>query len=414
MADNVEQNVQSDQHVDTRDFRVKSISLIGSSGISVDITKLVNELQVRQDMYLGFMSAEMLVTDGIDLHTMLGLHGEEYVFLHIVVPEQSIELKKAFRIYKISDRVRVGNTAQRYMIYLVSDEMYASQTIRINKVYKDSTLPQIASEVMQNILNIPSKKIFINSDDNTARTVIVPNWRPLELLNWIASRGMTPHFFYETFEGFHFSSLKSIYSAGTKIKVPFFYENKRGAKNVDMDKFAIDAYEGKREFDILTTSMAGGHGMTLLAINPLDQSFTKTEYDLTRISTLYQNPVLTGKTYPQAQFLTYLGYDGIENWILRNMHLSVLNNSVTEIVIPGNMGVQIGSLINIRLPYMTNPSDGDMWDKVKSGRYLVIAANHKFDMTTHKHTTLVMLVRDSVPEALPTADRKLPEKVRGM
>lgn len=417
MAANENETVlQSSAHVDARDFRIEAIQLIGASGVTMDIIKLVTEIQVRQDMYLGFLSGEMMIMDGIDVHSQLGLHGEEYVLLHLSVPEQDLKLKKAFRIYKIANRENnTQQSSQRYILYFTSDEMYHSQRINISKSYKNTSLAEIARDVLINHLKVPEKRVFISTQDNRQLSVIIGNWKPAYTLNWLASRGVgSPHFFYETFEGFHWKSLKAIYAEGTKIKVPFFFENKRGNKDLDMDKFAIDSVEARRDFDIISTITTGGHGISLITIDPIAQSVATNDYDLSKLSTLNKNPLMTGKLDPKSQLLAYLNTADIDQWIARNMHLSLLNNALLEIVIPGNMGAQVGSLINLRLPYVLPPADGDQWDDVKSGRYLVVAANHKFDLATHKYTTLLMVTRDSVPKALPAADSKLADRVRGM
>jgi hypothetical protein len=109
--------------------------------------------------------------------------------------------------------------------------------------------------------------------------------------------------------------------------------------------------------------------------------------------------------------MTYLNADGIENWIRRIMALSILNNSLTEITVPGNMGLNVGTLVNIRVPYTITPAEGDMWDKKKGGKYLIIAVNHKFDLVNHKFTSLCLLTRDSLPEGLPAYSSTLPDKI---
>lgn len=73
----------------------------------------------------------------------------------------------------------------------------------------------------------------------------------------------------------------------------------------------------------------------------------------------------------------------------------------------------MGSTISLRIPYATTPSDdSSIWDSRKSGKYLIVAANHKFDMSNHRFNTLLLLARDSMPEALPAADNQLPDKIR--
>lgn len=407
----------TDAHVDTRDFRVHSIALVGSNADAHEIGGLVSEIQIRQDMYLGIMSGELLVTDGRDLLAITGAHGGEYIYLHIEVPEQRIFLKKAFRIYKIGNRTPADGT-QHYVIYFMSDELFNSHTIKINKAYQNTTISEIARDIMVNYLKIPEKRVFLDPTTE-AVSLIIPNWRPIEALNWLASRafngGDTCYMFYENFGGFHFRSVQSIFRSPTVVKVPFSLENKRGMKQLDMDKFSIDEYTAVRDFDILSTVSSGGYATRLLGVDPINQSLTKNDFNLTQINKLYPNaPMSDGgdlfKKY-ETHLLTYLQADGIENWIKRTMSLALLNSSVYEVTVPGNMGLNVGTMVNLRIPYTVTPAEGDMWDKKKGGRFMVAATNHKFDLVNHKYSSLMMVTRDSLPESVPAYDKTLPDKI---
>lgn len=416
MAEN-QTPLPQDQHVDARDFRAVSVSLVSSDGTSTEIGSVVPEVQVRQDMYLGFMSGELLINDGNDMLTRQGIHGGEYIFLHIQVPEQAISLKKAFRIYKISER-SPQDSSQSYKVHFMSDELFNSHTKKISKAYTNATISDIVRDIMTEYLEIPESKIFIDSTIGST-SVIIPYWRPVETLNWLASRSVgqdtSCYFFFENLEGYHFRSLQSIYKKGTKIKVPFALENKRGKKELEMDKFAIDDYKVIRDFDILSTVSSGGYAMRLLGIDPITQSMTVNDYNLENLPKQYQNPSMSNAKNlfkrNETHFLTYLQADGIENWIKRVVALSILNNYITEIVVPGNMGLNVGTMLNIRIPYTITPAEGDMWDKQRGGKHLVLAVNHKFDLVNHKFTSLVWLTRDSLPEPLPAVDKTLPDKI---
>lgn len=309
----------NDEHVDTRDFRVKGITLIGVNGTSYDISKMVVEVQVRQDLYLGFMSGELFITDGNDMHSRMAMHGGEYLFLHFTVPEQDIEIRKAFRVYKVGGRVPFGS-GQRYSIYFMSDELFTSSTTKISKAYVNTTISEIVTDILQNHLSI--SKSFVEATGEPV-SFIIPNWRPLEALNWLASRAYSDtnntFFFYENLEGFHFKSLQAIYKAGTKVKVPFTFEDKKGQKKLDMDKFAIDSMEAIRDFDILSTVGSGGYAMRLLSVDPIQQSRTVNDYRLDERTGIYKNSPMSnaGKLFEKGEthFLTYLPTAGIDKWI---------------------------------------------------------------------------------------------------
>ena len=416
--------IPNDEFVDATDFRSKSIMLISADNQARDITNLVLEVQVRQDMYLGFMSGEMLVQDGVDLHTLASLHGNEYLFLHLTEPDQEISIKKAFRIYKLGNRFPIPSGGQRYVVYFASPEMFESSQKKISKAYKSSTISAVAKDIIKNYLMVDDNRIRVDETSDSF-DLIVPQKRPQEALNWLASRAYSQDsscfMFYENLNGFNFRSLQSIYKDGTIIKVPFVFETKRGGGSIPMDKYTMDNIESKKDFDSLSTLNDGGVAMGLLGIDPASRTFIKTEFGANTLATLYPSPSMTNPDHlfskTGAYALTYLQTDTTrsDRFVKRVMSLATLNNSQLEVTVPGNVRLQAGTLVSLRIPYATTPTEGsDLWDKRKSGKYLIVAVNHKFDMSNHRFNTLLLLVRDSLPKALPAADSQLPDKIRKM
>lgn len=409
-----------DKHVDSRDYRVVGISFIGSTGVAQDISNLCIELQVRQDMFLGFMNGEVLINDAIDIHTQFAMHGNEYLLIHITEPGKSVAINKAFRIYKISDRVQAqSGSSQRYVLYFVSDELLQSQTMKISKGYKDTTVTDIVNDILQNYLKLPMNRLILDST-NKPVSVIIPNYRPLEAINWLASRAHTRNdtcwFFYENLDGYNFRSVQSLYRDPPAFANEFKLESKKTEKNIEEDKFTIDDFEVKKDFDSLSQAGNGGNAMKLLQLNPMDQSFESFDYSQEDLETMHGNPSMSNPKNlfekSEAHLMCYIDTMGTSNWVKRTMTMTNLNNSLIQITVPGNMLLQAGRTINIKLPYSTIPSEGDMWDERKSGKYLIMAVNLKFDLLNHRYISILLLGRDSVPVPLPASDTKLPDKIR--
>jgi hypothetical protein len=424
------QPLPTNKQVDSRDFRVESISLISSQGVTVDITAMVMELQLRQDIYLGFMSAEIMIQDAIGLYSDVKFHGNEYVYFQIREPEQKLLIKKAFRVYKISNRDNIQNSAQRYIIYLVSDEMVLSQNSRISKAYKNQPISSIVKDVLKTYLKIPDKRIKV--DETTIPfDIVIPNKRPLEALNWLTSRAYTnedsAYFFYENLDGFNFRAIQSLYKEAPPISEAYVFQNKSIEKSLKSDKFSIDSVTGMKEFDVLSGISSGMYTMGLLGLDPYYRTYTTTKYNLNTNKSLYTNkppsssdPLLL-KEDSTAHYLTYLDRAatssekqmGTREWVKRIMSLAALNNTLTELVLPGSIRVQVGKLIEIVYPKAVTPNDSqDQVDKLRSGLYLVVAVNHKIDMLNQRYQTICMVARDSQPESLPASDTTLPDKIR--
>lgn len=411
----------TNKHVDTRDFRIDSISLISADGRVREIVGMVMELQLRQDMYLGFMSGELLISDAIGLFSEVQFHGNEFVYFDIKEPAQDIAIRKAFRVYKISNRDRQQNNASRYVMYLVSDEFVVSSSTRISKAYKNMTISEIATDIMKNYLHIPEKKIFVDPTTQPY-TIVIPNMRPLEALNWLAVRANTPndtcYFFYENLEGFHFRSLQSLYKDPVAIPQPYMDQNKSVEKTLASDKYSIDSWSGVKEFDLLSSLSGGMYSIGLLELDPIAQGFVSNKYNLKDNKGLYPNPPSSNDATTMgddvtAKFHTYLSAGDTRNWIQRLMGFAAVNNNLTEIVVPGSVRVQAGKTLELVFPYLITPNDtADNVDKIRSGRYLVVAVNQKIDMLNERYQTVALVARDSVPEAYPSTDPAMASKIR--
>lgn len=411
-----------DQHLDSRDFRIESISLISCDGKARDITAMVIELQLRQDIYLGFMSGELFINDGRGLYSEVKFHGNEFVYIDIREPGQDVAIRKAYRVYKVSNRERQQNNASRYIVYLVSDELILSNSIRVSKAYQSMMVSDMAKDILVNTLKVPESRIFIDPTSDP-QTYIIPNMRPFEALSWLATRAYTStdtcYFFYENLDGFHFQSIQSLYKQESPVPQAYTDQHKGVEKSLASDKFSIDAWDGIKEFDVLSGLSDGMYSLGLLGIDHTFRTYNKSEYKLTDNMALYPSspPSSIDSTSMgegvTARYSTYLSAYNSKDWIKRVMSLAALNHSLTQIVIPGSVRVQVGTILNTVFPHLTTPTTTeDNVDKYRSGKYLVVAVNHKIDMTTLRYQTVVLLARDSQPEAYPSADPQIPDKIR--
>lgn len=414
--------ISTDQYVDSVDFRTRAVQLIACDGSTRDITNLTLEIQVRQDMFLGFMSGEMLVTDGIDMHSSAALHGNEYIFLHLQEPNQDISIKKAFRIYKVGSRFPIPSGGQRYMIYFASPEMFESSQKLISKAYPSTTVADIAVDIIKNHLKVEDARITVDATTD-AFDYVLPSLRPAEALNWLASRAYNEegscYFFYENLSGFNFRSLHSLYKEPSPVKVPFVFENKTGMKQLDMDKYTIDDMQADKDFDSLSTLIAGGAAIALVGVDPIKRTHETFRIGQDTVKTLFPNSSMTNpdnlfsKTGSYTECYLFDKSTRSDNYIKRTMSMALLNNTQLELTVPGNIRLEVGKLISLRIPYATTPSESsDQWDRRKSGKYLIGAVNHKFDMSNHRFNTMLLLVRDSCSTALPVPDNQLPDKIR--
>lgn len=426
MADNTP---LKDGAITLRDFRVDSINLIGANGIGVDIRLLVVELIIRQDLFTNYMHGEAVIVDGVDTFTVQGLHGSEYLYINLFEPGTNYRIRKAFRIFKVTDRTTTGAQLQRYKIHFVSDEMMISNIKRISRSYKGRTISDVASDILTNYLMVD--KYIVESTDS-AMDLIIPNLKPTEALNWLAARATNgeknTYLFYENLDGMNFRSLHTIYEEKPCNSTPIRFEAKAAEPELERNKYNIDSFRVIRDFDTLTLSANGGTGMRLLGIDPFYRTMSINDYHLNEIHKMHDVPAVSNINdqdgrplfeHYEAHLVTYLQTEDTstekrnnsEKWISRQMALANIKNSLMDIVVPGNMVLQVGKLVNIKIPNMIPATKQNMENELRSGNYLIVSCAHKFNLTNFTFDTIATLSRDSVPVAFTSADAQLVEKV---
>src|SRR5258706_12657643 len=105
---------QSDGLISSTDYIVNQLSIVTSSGVTVDLTDLFIELDLYEDMFTPSMTGSVRLGEARDLISTLRLHGNEYLVIDIDKPTLNKPIKKTFRIYKISDRDFGTGVVQNY------------------------------------------------------------------------------------------------------------------------------------------------------------------------------------------------------------------------------------------------------------------------------------------------------------
>lgn len=413
---------ERDKALDFREFHVDSIALIGKDGVALDIRNLVQELVLRQDIVVGYMHGEMLILDAIDAFQQMDITGGEYVWIKLTSPFCNYEIARSFRVFKVTDRKVTKNDAQRYNIHIVSDEMYLSNLIKISKAYKGESISTIAEDIITN--NLDCDKYTIDSTDKS-HDIIIPNWRPTEALNWLASRAVNGDkhtwLFYENLDGLQFRCLYKLYEQPVVNDIPFIQETTSINKNLDRSKYAIDNLTFKRDFDIIRLSNAGGVATQFLGIDPVARTITVTESSQRDMLKLHDKPyvpdvkLINGNNLYDNYEANRLAYiqtpdNQAESWHKNIMSLAALYNNMCEVTVSGNMDIQAGSMVNVDFRIIRPmPEISDM-NEVMSGAYFVSSVTHIFHMETNQFDTTFGMFRDSLPQYGVAPDMNIVEK----
>lgn len=417
----------SDTNTQTYDFRqfdIQSIALIAMDGSAIDIRGLVTEIILRQDISVGYMSGEMLLSDATDLPYNYSITGGEYLHLNLTSPSNDKTVNKAFRIFKVSERRPAKtNNSQQYRIHFVSEEMYLSNLLRVTKAYRGTTLSTVAKDIMTTYLK--ASKYTIDETD-ISQDLIIPNKRPTEAINWLASRATNGSdycwMYYENLDGLQFRCLNKLFNEKSVNSQPFMRQVVSLEKKLDESYFIIDDYEIKRDFDLLTLSRNGGVAIHFTGVDPIKRTWKDTLTSQNDIPKMYDIPNVPNVTLPngksvneqyEAYTLTYIQNDTTNSdvWHKRVLSLAALYNNLMEVVIPGNLDVQAGNMVDLMFYSMLPQTESNMVNETATGRYFVISVTHKFSPMTSQFDTIFAVSRDSLHDLAVGADSSLMDKV---
>ena len=104
------------------DVEVESATLVLSNKQVVDISELVSEVNIYQDLFNHYIEAEFVMEDSFNLFAT-GCNGTEIVeisFRNMVSPgENTPFVRHIFNVYEVSDKQRVSEFREMYIMNCV-------------------------------------------------------------------------------------------------------------------------------------------------------------------------------------------------------------------------------------------------------------------------------------------------------
>ena len=215
-------------------FKVSELVIVTKAG-PLDISKLYEEINIFDSLFLPVINGNIVIRDSIGLSGKLLFDGSESLLIDIKKSEKSdiAEYKKAFRIYKQADRQNDGLNSELFTLHFCSDELLYSDQQRINQGY-ELTYAQIIEKILINYLKVPQNNLTgIYDKTSGLKKVVIPNLRPLEAIEWCAKRSVdnnqSPNFmFYQNSVGYNFASLSKLLTMPEILDIRFEPKNQPG------------------------------------------------------------------------------------------------------------------------------------------------------------------------------------------
>lgn len=423
-------------------FQINELSLVTKGG-AIDISVIFEELNIFDSMLMPVMSGNILIRDSIGLSGKLLFDGSETLLIDIVKTSKSDigSFKKAFRIYKQSDRKTEGLNSELYILHFVSDELMYSDQQRINQSYQ-TTYGKVVQKILVDYLKIPrnsSGGIF--EDTLGIRSIVIPNLRPIEAIEWCAKKSIdinqSPNYmFFQNLIGFNFVTLSKLLTQNDILDIRF--EPKNQSKGNPISEISMarsfeviaqnDSLEKQRSgvnagqfigFDPLTrttakkqitygdvyTSMKHGNDGPNLSVIKNRAGIDNTQaFDSKKTLSIFGTAQQLSKYIKEKDGASLSKIDNLEAYLFqRKAIIDNLMSKRIKAVMPGNFQLTSGFNVNVIAPnFGKKDKGGDNDDVSLSGKYIIVASRHIIGYD--KHETIIEVASTSTNnEFIPTS-----------
>jgi hypothetical protein len=409
------ENISSPGSIDIRHAK-----LISMTGKRIDITGMIAEISLYEDLFSNTMSGYLLLEDSLDLITNLPLIGQEQFELIIQTPSLSKSIAKIFYVYKLQSRVS-KKRSQTYMLNFCSRELIFSANSKVSKAFSGNITDTVDSIFRDTRYLASTSQLWVDRTKNSY-SFIAPYWSPLETINWLTGKSINekgaPNFlFYETNQSFEFVSVDTLMQAGVEREYIYSDVDSNtafGANGSKDDKYKIvESMDTGVTFDYLRNLNAGMFSSRLYTMDMTTRSINTNTFDylddFSKTNHLEKNPIRTNdllrrklasiyhieKNNYQTGVLKQQGYS--EFFLQRNSLLEQLTAFKICIKVPGRTDIKAGNVIKFTINEMRqilgDEIDTDGSSDYMSGRYLITAIRHQ--IISGKHSMYMEIVSDS-------------------
>lgn len=416
------------------DVRITQLTLIAPSGATVFVRELMTELNIFEDLFSSTMTGNIILTDTQNLINSLPITGHEYLEVKFEKPGDQLQFSKIFRVYKLTDRIRVNEQTETYVLHFASEELLLSESQLISKSYSGLTISSMVLDIAQKYLKISRSKLPVQAVQTTLglHQVIIPSWKPFYTINWLARMALSTdksasYVWYEDRNGYHFSSIATLATKGP-VQQLIMSPKQTGTErdptftDLQLSQEGMETYTFPDSFDTLRNLFSGMYSSELITVDPFRHAIQTVVYNGTKefdrhthlntypiipntmdrlgvpISEHYSAHRTVHPVYTKTEFP--LKYD---QWAHpRAMYLAGLHSTRLQAVAAGSLRMKVGTVITVKLPSANEQTRGaKQLDAFYSGRYLVTALRHKINRTSH--ACIVELCKDSYSQVLKSS-----------
>ena len=442
------------------DFILDGMLIVGSSGISVEISKLLQELNIFQNIDDPYMSGSILIKDGAGLAEVLPFMGQERLVFSVRTPgRQKIDFNEYHAIiYNVGARVHQSDRSQTIILNFTTLESYKNIRTRVSNSFKGN-ISTIVQEILTSENYLGSRKPINIEPTRNIKSYVMPNVTPFDAITIMQEEAVStteeaPHYlFYENQDGFHFRSLDSLLGQTKNLSVIEkdtyrFEPPPPGNVSVDPNYIlpTILHWEIANNTNSFLNVRAGMYASTLYTHDIFNKNIQKFEFDYIKDgfgkrNSTNQNRKNSGPQVPQTKigdkpiteysesriFVHPTGSKNLytegksdnkaDEWLQESRSRELEREFFTlRIDTYGNTGIQVGDIINVIIPSnkpMSSSEAKDAVDRTLSGRYMITELHHVIIPSSQSHSMVMTVMKDSFENAAVVEDIQIKDEPQG-
>ena len=410
-------------------FFLDELVLVTKGG-KIDIKNIYAEINIFDTLFLSVMSGNILINDSVGISSKLLFDGSESILISIKKDKDSdiLDFKKAFRIYKQTERNSERPGMESYLLHFTSDELLYSDQQRINQSY-ETNYSKIIESILVDYLKVPQNNLGGTYEFSSGiQKVVIPNLRPLEAIEWCAKRALdsnqSPNFmFFQNVAGFNFATLSSLLTQPAVLDISYETKNINGGTSFD-EIGGARHLEVVSQNDNIERTRSGVNAGKFIGFDPVTRTISTRNISYgdhysnmkhgndTPNFTQIQNrggaknseAFNSRKTVSifdfNRQYSEYIKKNdpttlskgtSIESWSFqRKAIIKNLMSKRIKLVMPGNFQLSSGFNVNLNVPII-GEHRGE--DKSISGKYIIVASRHIIGF--EKHETIIEVASSS-------------------
>lgn len=449
MSDN---NIKGFRHAG--DIDTKFIKLISQTGQMIDIKSITSEVNIFQDLFEHYIQGEIVISDAVALLDSLsgdinqglqgGFNGGEVIILCYKSNSKDLEYKTHFfGVYSVTDRKRMDDKIEAYVLNCISAEAYQSTPMKISRAFGgkkgnliSNMVDSIVNEFVYNrtmkdihrnyrsILGVRIEKEVNINKTNGVQRCIIPNMSVDDAIDFLASEsdcdGHIPYYlFWENSKGFNFNDMNNLVLQEPKEEYTYVSTNVKDNEtdpNLTIrDYQKIIDFNVIRQTNILGNVKGGLFSQRTINLDILNKNKSEVVFDYTKEHSKFntlQKYRIPGQVEGDA--IVHLiqsrsGHDSgdsifsAENHLPKRINSTIayktsykrhIFNTLIEVTVPGNSELDAGDIVQLNIPKATDfdKEDGKR-DKYLSGKYIITKVRHIF--TESEFTTVFECTKDT-------------------